>query len=121
MRGDVDIAVCLLLISLLLMSRVGHRAACTSQIGEAVVTCDHSVSTAPCEAIHTRVPAPALTTAHDNTAESILVVQARCLGTLPRKVPVAPAQLTRVEVASDPSLSGNSDEYFIEAASANCR
>ncbi|MBR1210659.1 hypothetical protein [Bradyrhizobium sp. JYMT SZCCT0180] len=103
------------------MSRVGHRAACTSQIGEAVVACDHSVSTALCEAIHTQVPAPALTTAHDNAADGILVVQARCLGTLPRKVPEAPAQLNRVEVTSDPSLNGNSDEYFIEAAPANCR
>ncbi|MBR1223284.1 hypothetical protein JQ600_00040 [Bradyrhizobium sp. AUGA SZCCT0176] len=110
MRGDVGIAVCLLLISLLLMSRVGHRAAAetrTSQIGEAVVACDHSVSTALCEASHTRVPARALTTAHDNAADSILVVQARCLGTLPRKVPEAPAQLTRVEATSDPSFNGN--------------
>ena len=69
---------------------------------------DHSISTAFCEAIHMRTMAPALTTAHENAAVSILVVQARHLGTLPRKVPEAPARLTRVAARSDPPPHENS-------------
>jgi hypothetical protein len=78
---------------------VDHRKGdgdCKSQIGETVLACDHRVSTALCEAIHMQPTGPALTTAHENTALGILVVQAGCLGTLPRKVPEAPARMTRV-------------------------
>jgi hypothetical protein len=46
----------------------------------------------------------ALTTAHENAAVGILVVQARCLGTLPRTVPEASARLTRIAVKFDPPL-----------------
>jgi hypothetical protein len=52
--------------------------------------------------------APALTTAHENAADGILVVQAGCLRTLPRKVPEAPARLTRIAATSDPALHENS-------------
>jgi hypothetical protein len=77
-------------------SRSDHRKDywdCKSQVGETGLARDHSVSTALCEAIHMQATGRALTTAHENAAVGILVVQARCLGTLPRKVPEASARL----------------------------
>jgi hypothetical protein len=95
-----------------------HREArgdCKSHVGETVLACDHGVSTEICEAIHTPAMAPALTTTHENAADSILVVQARHLGTLPRKVPEASARLTRIAATFDPSLHEDSSIISVKS------
>jgi hypothetical protein len=92
---------------------------CKSQIGETGLAWDHSVSTAHCEAIHMQATGRALTTAHENAAVGILVVQARCLGTLPRKVPEAVAEMTRITAKRAPLLHENRSNIFTEGAPAD--
>jgi hypothetical protein len=61
----------------------------------------------------------ALTTAHENAAVGILVVQACCLGTLPRKVPEALAEMTRIAAKRAPPLHENRSNIFSEDAPAD--
>src|SRR5258707_122129 len=93
-----------------MVSGLDHRKGygdCKSQISEAVLACDHGVSTALCEAIHMQATGRALTTAHENTAVGILVGQARCRGPLPGKFPEPSARLTRMVAKFDPPLHEN--------------
>jgi len=84
------------------------------------LTGDHGVSTEHCEAIHMRSMLHPLTTAHEKATLCMLVVQARCLGTLPRKVPEARAEMTRIAAKRAPPLHANRSNIFSEDAPADC-